>query len=84
MESGIVLVLSVHSSRADLPSTPASFFGASFVSPSRQDLLRSVWIDQKSQSHPRSQRVLQLLPLLLPLPLSLLLPLPLSLLLPLL
>ena len=70
-----MLILLVHSSRADLPSTPSNFFGASFISPSRQDLLRSVGIDQKSQSRPRSQRVLQLLPLLLPLPLSLLLPL---------
>ena len=70
-----MLILPVHPSRVDLPSTPASFFGASFVSPSRQDLLQSVWINQKSQSRPRSQRVLQLLPLLLPLPLSLLLPL---------
>ena len=69
------MILPEHYSRADLPSTPSNFFGDSFVSPSRQDLLRSVWIDQKSQSRSRSLRVLQLLTLLLPLPLSLPLPL---------
>ena len=73
MELGIVLILPAHSSPADLPSTPASFFGVFFVSPSRQDLPRSLWIDQKSQSRPRNQRPLQLLPRLFPLPFSLLL-----------
>ena len=41
-ELGIVLILPAHSSRADSQSISSNFFGASFVSPSRQDLLRSV------------------------------------------
>ena len=45
---GMVLFWQVQTFPADPLSAPASFSGVSFVSPSRQDLPRGLWVDRKS------------------------------------
>ena len=76
MKFGMVLFLQAHSFPVDLPSASASFSRVFFVSPSRQDLPRGLWVNQKSRNRPRTQILLQPFPRFSPFSFSFLFPFP--------
>ena len=66
MKLGMVWFWQVQTFPVDLPSAPSSFSRVSFVSPSRQDFPRGLWVDRKLRNRSWIQILLQRFPRLFP------------------